>query len=496
MSKLLELTIKNTIDSCYRYIGNNYGIYNRTLVIGDESKEKLITATVGVSKYVKELDLVITNKHTEEVLIKIKSSLTSTAHANDSEAIHSVTKTDICFTEVDFDQRKMNNAIAYLDPNGLIKYAGHNINSYDAFIQGLFGKDVSDNLDEYDKGIKISFDETAELVLGKYGPSVKFFTTDTDFKDQIYSLTGMIGSTYRTIFDLDMVYYHVQQLLSKFPDYVIAPYGAMSHSIGNRAVSPPSLHNLMNRSLDPSMPAKPKGEKYKLTENTIECHGYTLTQIEAIRDIGDHTKAGDLGGWITREHNLSQEGDCWIGEGVKLLVTTFVSEDAYITGDLIIGGYSNIGGDVRIDADGIILGDFNIIDDVRIGSDDPDRRVILDIMDDFDVEDDVVINQSVVSRHPVKIKNDVVVRCPISTTGSLYLCGEEILTVPPLTTSYLWPMTITPKYINIGCEHHTAEEWWAFDDATIAEMDRNSTYFWSVNKEKIKEMHKQLVDKT
>ena len=51
--------------------------------------------------------------------------------------------------------------------------------------------------------------------------------------------------------------------------------------------------------------------KYKLTNKTIKVRGATLHQIQALKDFAD-VKAGDLGGWIEREENLSQESDCWV----------------------------------------------------------------------------------------------------------------------------------------------------------------------------------------
>ena len=52
-------------------------------------------------------------------------------------------------------------------------------------------------------------------------------------------------------------------------------------------------------------------KKYKLTKNSIEFYNKTLFQIQALKDFGD-VKAGDLGGYIEKESNLSQEEDCWI----------------------------------------------------------------------------------------------------------------------------------------------------------------------------------------
>lgn len=46
-------------------------------------------------------------------------------------------------------------------------------------------------------------------------------------------------------------------------------------------------------------------KKYELTDNTIEYNEKTLYQIKALKDFVD-VKAGDLGGYIEKESNLSQ----------------------------------------------------------------------------------------------------------------------------------------------------------------------------------------------
>jgi len=51
--------------------------------------------------------------------------------------------------------------------------------------------------------------------------------------------------------------------------------------------------------------------KYELTNETLKWHGRTLHRIRALRDFGD-VKAGDLGGWVESEDNLSHRGNCWL----------------------------------------------------------------------------------------------------------------------------------------------------------------------------------------
>ena len=51
--------------------------------------------------------------------------------------------------------------------------------------------------------------------------------------------------------------------------------------------------------------------KYKLTKNSIEVCGKKLFQIQATVSFGNIEK-GELGGYIEKEENLSQENNAWV----------------------------------------------------------------------------------------------------------------------------------------------------------------------------------------
>ena len=53
-----------------------------------------------------------------------------------------------------------------------------------------------------------------------------------------------------------------------------------------------------------------KHRKYELTDITMTYEGRTLYRIRALKDILNVEK-GDLGGWVSNENPLSQEGYCW-----------------------------------------------------------------------------------------------------------------------------------------------------------------------------------------
>lgn len=86
-------------------------------------------------------------------------------------------------------------------------------------------------------------------------------------------------------------------------------------------------------------------KKYEIVNDmfTETRDAYILHRIRALRDIPAHgIKAGDLGGWIASEKNLSQEGDCWIGGDACVYIDAVVADNALVEDN------SKIWGDARV----------------------------------------------------------------------------------------------------------------------------------------------------
>ena len=74
-------------------------------------------------------------------------------------------------------------------------------------------------------------------------------------------------------------------------------------------------------------------KKFKLTsEFIVDISGVKLFRIKALIEFGN-VKAGELGGYIEKEENLSHMGDAW------------VSDDARISGDAQVFGDARVSGD-------------------------------------------------------------------------------------------------------------------------------------------------------
>ena len=58
------------------------------------------------------------------------------------------------------------------------------------------------------------------------------------------------------------------------------------------------------------------------------------------------------------------------------------------------------------------------------------------------------------------------------------LDGEKLTKAPLQLNNLKWFVLISDKYLRIGCQHFTIEEWKNFDDETIVKMDSKALKFW------------------
>ena len=97
--------------------------------------------------------------------------------------------------------------------------------------------------------------------------------------------------------------------------------------------------------------------KYKLTDETKELGWRILHRIEALKDFGN-VKAGDKGGWIEKEDNISQDGNCW------------VYDDACVCGDARVFGNARVFGDACVYGNACVYDDVWVFGDADIKSKD------------------------------------------------------------------------------------------------------------------------------
>ena len=100
-------------------------------------------------------------------------------------------------------------------------------------------------------------------------------------------------------------------------------------------------------------------KKYEFTEETLEHNGHILHRIKSLRDFGN-IKAGQLGGWIEKEENLSHEDTCWAYQNAKVYDNAVVKDNAKVFGEAMVFGYANIGGNAMVFGEAMVFGYANI----------------------------------------------------------------------------------------------------------------------------------------
>ena len=100
-------------------------------------------------------------------------------------------------------------------------------------------------------------------------------------------------------------------------------------------------------------------QKYKFTGETKEVYGRTLHQIVCVTAFAS-VAAGEVGGYIEKEVNLSQDGNAWVSGNAK------VSGDAKVFGDAEVFGNAKVFGDAEVFGDAKVFGDAEVSGDAEV----------------------------------------------------------------------------------------------------------------------------------
>ena len=105
--------------------------------------------------------------------------------------------------------------------------------------------------------------------------------------------------------------------------------------------------------------------KYTLTNETKLLYGRTLHRIKALKDFSDVSK-GDLGGWIEKETNLSQNGMCWVFGDAKVFGDANVYDNARVYGNARVSGNAKVCGTALVSHNAKVSGNALVYDNARV----------------------------------------------------------------------------------------------------------------------------------
>ena len=149
----------------------------------------------------------------------------------------------------------------------------------------------------------------------------------------------------------------------------------------------------------------------------------SLFRIKSLKDFRE-VKKGDLGGLVEGEHNLSQEGSCWIYDNAQVSGYAEVSDNAKVSGYAEVFGYAKVYDNAQVSGYAEVFG--------------------------------------------------------YAEVSGYAQATKEVIT---FENTFDYDITVTDKHIQIGCQQHLKSEWLHFTDEEIIKMDgKKALNFWRLFK--------------
>ena len=112
-----------------------------------------------------------------------------------------------------------------------------------------------------------------------------------------------------------------------------------------------------------------KVKKFKLTsEFIVDISGVKLFRIKALIEFGN-VKAGDLGGYIEKEENLSHMGNAWVSGNAQVSGDARVFGNAQVFGDARVFGNAWVSGDAWVSGNAQVFGDARVFGNAWVSGD-------------------------------------------------------------------------------------------------------------------------------
>lgn len=107
-------------------------------------------------------------------------------------------------------------------------------------------------------------------------------------------------------------------------------------------------------------------KKFELIKNDyISLDGHTLYRIRALIDFGE-VKTGDLGGYIGKEENLSQEGNAWVYDKACVFGNAKICRDAQVFDNALVYDDAYISDNARVYGNAKVYGDAYVCDNAWV----------------------------------------------------------------------------------------------------------------------------------
>lgn len=148
-------------------------------------------------------------------------------------------------------------------------------------------------------------------------------------------------------------------------------------------------------------------EKFELTSETRRRYddGAVMHRIRALREITcQHrtVKPGELGGWLEKESNLSQDGECWVDGNAC------VTENAFVSGNAVVKDSAEVYGRALVSDNACVS------DDTCVGG-------------NAMVAGNAVVKDSAWVLCSAEVSGNAIVRCDSVLGGTVDVAGNAVI---------------------------------------------------------------------
>ncbi|QRG86082.1 hypothetical protein [Bulleidia sp. zg-1006] len=156
-----------------------------------------------------------------------------------------------------------------------------------------------------------------------------------------------------------------------------------------------------------------ENKKYELTSEIKTFNGIKLHRIKALIDFGD-VKAGDLGGYIQDERNLSQTGKAWVKGNALVNDNAVVGGNAVVRDNAVVTGNAWVEGNATVYDNAVVSGDAWVKDDAVVKG-------------NAVVTDNAWISGNAVVESDTKVDGNAVVESAAWIDGNARVEGEAVV---------------------------------------------------------------------
>ena len=192
-------------------------------------------------------------------------------------------------------------------------------------------------------------------------------------------------------------------------------------------------------------------EKYfKIRKDlSLKIGDITIFRIEATRDLDTHdVKKGDIGGYIEKEENLSE--NAWVSGSAMVYGDARVSGSARVSGDARVYGSARVSGSACVSGDAWVYGSACVYGDARVSG-------------SAMVYGDARVSGSACVYGDARVSGDAWVE----KRGDCINIADA-----------RYNITILTEHMQIGCQFHQKQEWWGYSDREIIALDGKDGLKW------------------